>query len=124
MITMDTADSGPVDEIARLIRAFDDPTRALKAVGEQLVEFTKTRFELSRGPYGQPWAANADAMLSGLLHRNAKKNFHATASRLIHVTSPASAWPMLSSPDSENTRPRVALRVALCVASALAIAVA
>lgn len=29
MIAMDTADSRPVDEIARLIRAFDGPTRAL-----------------------------------------------------------------------------------------------
>jgi phage gpG-like protein len=72
MIQITTTDTGVHAEIARLLRAVENPAPALKAVGELVVEFTKTRFEVSQDPYGKPWAPNSDTTLRQLLHSHGK----------------------------------------------------
>jgi len=72
MIQITPTDTGVHAELARLVHALDNPRPALKAIGELLVEFTKTRFEVSQDPYGNPWAPNADTTLRRMLHSNAK----------------------------------------------------
>jgi hypothetical protein len=63
MIQINLTDTGVHAELARLVNAFDNPQPALKSIGELVVEFTKTRFEVSQDPYGKPWAPNTDTTL-------------------------------------------------------------
>lgn len=81
MIQINLTDTGVHAELARLVNAFDNPQPALKSIGELVVEFTKTRFEVSQDPYGKPWAPNTDTTLRRMLHGNAK-NFTKVKGRL------------------------------------------
>ena len=81
MIQIALEDTGVHAELARLVNAFDNPQPALKSIGELVVEFTKTRFEVSQDPYGKPWAPNTDTTLRRMLHGNAK-NFTKVKGRL------------------------------------------
>jgi phage gpG-like protein len=72
MIQISVTDTGVHDEIARLIRRFDNPRPALLAIGELLVEFTKERFARSQDPYGRAWAPNAETTLRRALDRHPK----------------------------------------------------
>lgn len=72
MLQISVTDTGVHDEIARLIRRFDNPQPALRAIGEILVEFTKERFARSSDPYGTPWAPNAETTLRAALARHSK----------------------------------------------------
>jgi phage gpG-like protein len=72
MIKISLTDTGAHAELARLLRSVENPRPALKAIGELVVEFTKTRFEVSQDPYGKPWAANKDSTLSAMLRRNGR----------------------------------------------------
>lgn len=58
----------------RLIAFGENPQGALAAIGEKGVEFTKSRFDQSIDPYGNPWEPNTDATLRAALHRS-DKNF-------------------------------------------------
>jgi len=81
MIQINLTDTGVHAELARLVNAFDNPQPALKSIGELVVEFTKTRFEVSQDPYGKSWAPNTDTTLRRMLHGNAK-NFTKVKGRL------------------------------------------
>lgn len=72
MIQVSVTDTGVHDAIARLIRRFDNPQPALRAIGELLVEFTKERFARSQDPNGKPWAPNAETTLRRALDRHPK----------------------------------------------------
>lgn len=72
MLQVSVTDTGVHDAIARLIRRFDNPQPALRAIGELLVEFTKERFARSQDPYGKPWAPNAETTLRRALDRHPK----------------------------------------------------
>lgn len=58
--------------LAGLLRRLENPRAGLAAMGELVMEFTKTRFEVSQDPYGQPWAPNSDTTLRRMLHGHAK----------------------------------------------------
>ncbi len=75
MIHIRVNDANVVDAFNRLIELGERPDGPLRAIGEKLIEFTKTRFEKSEDPYGVPWAPNSDVTLRRLLHANAGKNF-------------------------------------------------
>ncbi len=75
MIKIEITDGSVVDAFNRLIDLGERPDGPLRAIGEKLIEFTKTRFEKSEDPYGVPWAPNSDVTLRRLLHANARKNF-------------------------------------------------
>ncbi len=74
MITLKLTDTGVAPLLAALAAAMGKPQPALKAIGEEMLEFTKERFAESKDPYGTPWAENSDTTLRKLLHSN-KKNF-------------------------------------------------
>lgn len=75
MIQISINDSGVVDAFNRLIELGERPAGPLRAIGEKLIEFTKTRFEKSEDPYGVPWAPNSDVTLRRMLLANEGKNF-------------------------------------------------
>jgi len=72
MLQISVTDTGVHDTVARLIRRFDNPQPALRAIGELLVEFTKERFARSQDPYGRAWAPNAETTLRRALDRHPK----------------------------------------------------
>lgn len=72
MISISLTDTGVHSELARVLRAFENPRPALKAIGDLVVEFTKTRFEVSQDPYGKPWAENKASTVSAMLRRNGR----------------------------------------------------
>lgn len=72
MITIEIDSAGVTDAFNRLIAFGESPQPALRAIGERVEEFTKTRFEQSADPYGVPWAPNADTTLRKLLHGSGK----------------------------------------------------
>lgn len=72
MIKVQVTDSGVVDAFNRLIALGERPHGALAAIGEELLRFTKSRFEKSVDPYGEPWAVNSDVTLRVLLHSSGK----------------------------------------------------
>ena len=72
MLQISVTDTGVHAEIARLIRRFDNPQPALRAIGELLVEFTKERFALSQDPYGKTWEPNTETTLRRALDRHPK----------------------------------------------------
>lgn len=74
MIRIKVTDSGVNSEMAKLLQRFDNPDAALKAIGERLVAFTVSRFDVSQDPYGVPWFLNSDTTLRRMLHGN-PKNF-------------------------------------------------
>ncbi len=74
MIKVTVTDAGVVDAFNRLLQLSDQPTGPLAAIGEALIEFTKTRFEKSEDPYGNPWKPNSETTMNILLQKN-QKNF-------------------------------------------------
>lgn len=76
MIEIKIDSAAVVDAFNRLIALGESPGPALKSIGDKVMEFTKTRFEVSADPYGVPWAPNSDATLRALLHSRGsfKKN--------------------------------------------------
>lgn len=72
MIEIKIDNAGVVDAFNRLIALGESPQPVLKAIGECVAEFTKTRFEQSVDPYGTPWAPNSDVTLRKLLHGSGK----------------------------------------------------
>ncbi len=72
MIEIKIDSANVVDAFNRLVAFGESPQPALRAIGERVVEFTKTRFEQSADPYGVPWAPNSDVTLRRMLHGNSK----------------------------------------------------
>lgn len=72
MITIEIDNASVVAAFNRLIALGESPRPALKAIGEKVTEFTKTRFEQSADPYGVPWTPNSDTTLRKLLHGSGK----------------------------------------------------
>lgn len=72
MITIEIDDAGVLVAFNRLVALGESPQPVLKAIGERVVEFTKTRFEQSADPYGVPWVPNSDVTLRKMLHGSAK----------------------------------------------------
>lgn len=72
MIEIKIDDAHVTAAFNRLIALGESPGPALKAIGEKVEEFTKTRFEQSADPYGVPWAPNSDVTLRTLLHGSGK----------------------------------------------------
>ncbi len=72
MIKVTVTDANVVDAFNRLLQMSEQPTGPLKAIGEALIEFTKTRFELSEDPYGNPWLPNSTTTVNMALHRSSK----------------------------------------------------
>ena len=72
MIQISLDATGANAEIHRLLRAVQNPQPAFKAIGELVMEFTKTRFEVSQDPYGTPWAPNKPSTMEALLRGHAK----------------------------------------------------
>lgn len=72
MIKIEITDNNVLEAFNRLIQLGEDPSSPLKAIGEKVVEFTKTRFGQSADPYGAPWAPNSDTTLRKMLHGSAK----------------------------------------------------
>ena len=72
MIQITLTDTGVHAAIARLLQGVSHPQPGLKAIGELVVEFTKTRFEVSQDPYGTPWAANKPSTIQAMLRGHAK----------------------------------------------------
>jgi len=68
MVKIEITDSGVVDAFNRLISFGESPQGALMAIGEKVVDFTKSRFDQSIDPYGNPWAPNADSTLRASLN--------------------------------------------------------
>ncbi len=75
MITFGLIDSGVSSEISRLLRDLENPQQGLKAIGELVIEFTKTRFEVSQDPYGVPWALNKESTIRAFLGPLSGKNY-------------------------------------------------
>lgn len=75
MIIIEIDNASVLDVLNKLIARGQNPQPALKAIGDKVAEFTKTRFEQSADPYGTPWAPNSDTTLRKLLHGNGK-NFN------------------------------------------------
>lgn len=72
MLKIKITDAGVVDAFNRLIAFGENPQGALMGIGQAVVEFTKTRFNESADPYGNPWAPNSDTTLRAALHRSGK----------------------------------------------------
>lgn len=81
MIQITLTDTGVHAALAGLLRRLENPRAGLAAIGEIVVDFTKTRFEVSQDPYGAPWAPNSDTTLRRMLHGHAK-NFTKVQGRL------------------------------------------
>jgi phage gpG-like protein len=56
-------------ELKRLLAAVQDPSPALREIGEVLTRSTKERFRSERDPDGQPWEQNADSTLLNYLRK-------------------------------------------------------
>lgn len=74
MIRISVTDSGVHAALAQLLQRMANPQPGLKAIGELVVEFTKTRFAVSQDPYGTPWAPNQPSTIEAML-RGHSKNF-------------------------------------------------
>lgn len=74
MIKISANPGNVVDAFNRLLQLSEQPTGPLLAIGEKVVEFTKTRFEKSEDPYGNPWEPNSETTMNILLRKN-KRNF-------------------------------------------------
>lgn len=72
MIRIALSDSGAHPAIARLLQQLGNPQAGLKAIGELVTEFTKTRFALSQDPYGTPWVPNKPSTIEAMLRGHAK----------------------------------------------------
>lgn len=72
MIEIKIDDAHVTAAFNRLIALGESPVPALKAIGERVEEFTKTRFEQSADPYGVAWEPNSDTTLRALLHGSGK----------------------------------------------------
>lgn len=72
MITIEITDTGATEAFNRLLALGESPQPILKAIGERVEEFIKTRFEQSVDPYGVPWEPNSDVTLRKLLHGSGK----------------------------------------------------
>jgi phage gpG-like protein len=72
MIQITLTDTGVNAALSRLLGGLQNPQPTLKSIGELVMEFTKTRFAVSQGPYGTPWAPNQDSTLRALLHRHSR----------------------------------------------------
>lgn len=72
MYKFEITDAAVIASFNRLIDFGENPRGALLAIGEQGVEFTKSRFEESKDPYDNPWAPNSDTTLRNMLHGNGK----------------------------------------------------
>ncbi len=63
MISIEIDDRAVLSALDELIRRAEDPTPALKEIGETLAETTKRRFDTSTGPDGQRWESNSQATI-------------------------------------------------------------
>lgn len=71
---IDVNNSAVLAAFNRLLQAGQDLNPIMHAIGEDIVERAKQRFETSTAPDGTPWAPNSDTTLRALLHSN-DKNF-------------------------------------------------
>jgi hypothetical protein len=72
MYKIEITDAAAMDAFNRMIEFGQSPDGALRAIGEVVIGFTKSRFEQSIDPYGNPWAPNSDTTLRALLARSGK----------------------------------------------------
>lgn len=72
MLKIEITDTGVIDAFNRLIAFGENPQGALMGIGQAVAEFTKTRFNESADPYGNPWAPNSDTTLRAALHHKEK----------------------------------------------------
>jgi phage gpG-like protein len=75
--TLNVQDIGVQAALNGLVAKVSNPTPFLQALGDDIVERAKRRFETSTGPDGQPWKPNSAATLEALGerlvgHRNRK----------------------------------------------------
>lgn len=69
MISIEVQDQDIRRALADLAQAAAHPAPALKAIGENLAQSTKERFQTSTGPDGEQWAANSEATLDAYLRK-------------------------------------------------------
>ncbi len=62
-IQVDVDDRAVTQMLQRLIDAGQNPSLALKEIGEDLVESTKRRFETQTAPDGSRWERNAPSTI-------------------------------------------------------------
>lgn len=72
--TIQVQDGDIRDALSRLAQRGENLRPVLQAIGDDMVERTKRRFETSTGPDGQAWAPNSAATL-GLLTARLGKSF-------------------------------------------------
>lgn len=66
-MTIEIQDNDVIQAMNRLAQAAINPTPALKAIGEMLLEQTGESFSTSRDPWGGPWRANSPVTIARFL---------------------------------------------------------